>query len=112
AKQFILNQLSELIPHNEVHEAGKEGRENLHRSLEQELDASIAVLGGRLTDLESLATRIRSGEGPALAVEQIVEASAAEISKLFLSPDQHYDSRTKKWTTEQAWFLITSLTSA
>ncbi|KAF8426674.1 putative mitochondrial escape protein 2 [Tirmania nivea] len=82
--------------------------------LEEELDASIAILGGRLTDLEAFATRIRSGEGPSQAVSQIVSSSAEEINKLYLSPNyQHNDPNyPRKWSTEQAWYLITLLDTA
>ena len=82
--------------------------------LEEELDESIAILGGRLTDLESLATRIRSGEGPSLAVSQIISTAAAEINKLYLSPDHQYNDpkSPRKWSTEQAWYLITLLDTA
>ena len=107
AKAFIVNQIS----------AGSEARPEpitITPALERELDESIVVLGGRLTDLEALATRIRSGEGPRTAVEHIISASAAEIMKLYLSPSSNPSggkSRNKQWTIEQAWYLITQLSS-
>ncbi|OAA67152.1 mitochondrial escape protein [Niveomyces insectorum RCEF 264] len=50
----------------------------------QELEDCIGVLGGRLTDLESLVRRLKSGQTPKHAVSEIVEQSAAEIIKMFL----------------------------
>ena len=121
AKAFVLNALTEDRPERGQKSSspsdGSFTSTELARKntpLLEELDASIAVLGGRLTDLEALATRIRSGEGPSLAVSQIVSASAAEINKLYLSPDyQHNDPKSpRKWSTEQAWYLITLLDAA
>ncbi|RPB26273.1 hypothetical protein L211DRAFT_705328 [Terfezia boudieri ATCC MYA-4762] len=122
AKTFVLNALAEdtaekgqksSSPSDGSFTSTELARQNAPL-LEEELDASIAILGGRLTDLEALATRIRSGEGPRLAVSQIVSASAVEINKLYLSPDQqHNDPKSpRKWSTEQAWYLITLLDAA
>ena len=88
----------------------------------QELDEAVAMLGGRLTDLDYLARRIRAGETPKRAVRAIAEQSASEIQKVYLfsmgadeallqgsgtaagqEPPSH------KWTPEQAWVLIRML---
>ncbi|OJD31526.1 protein rna12 [Diplodia corticola] len=71
-----------------------------------ELDDCIGALGGRLTDLEFLARRIKTGESPRNAVQQIIEQSASEILKMFLVGQ---DSGERKWTPEQAWLLIKQL---
>ncbi|KAK6521173.1 mitochondrial escape protein 2 [Arthrobotrys conoides] len=68
----------------------------------EELDSSIDQLGGRLTDLEFLARRIRTGEMPTQAVSEIVKTSANEILKLYFLGDPAKRSYTK----EQAWTLI------
>jgi len=121
AKAFVLNALAEGRAERQRSTSSSGGPSTsteLARKndplLEEELDESIAILGGRLTDLEALTTRIRSGEGPSLAVSQIVSASAAEINKLYLSPDdQHNDPKSpRKWSREQAWYLITLLDAA
>ncbi|KAK5240813.1 mitochondrial escape protein 2, partial [Cryomyces antarcticus] len=49
-----------------------------------ELDEVISLLGGRLTDLEFLARRIKTGETPKRAVQAIVDQSASEILKMYL----------------------------
>ena len=93
----------------------------------QELDEAVAMLGGRLTDLDYLARRIRAGETPKRAVRAIAEQSASEIQKVYLfsmgadeavlrgsgqeelqqqqAKHQHYN----KWTPEQAWVMIRML---
>lgn len=69
---------------------------------EKQLDQAISVLGGRLTDLEFLARRMKTGLSPFDAAQEIIDQSASEIVKLFLlarSPD-------RKYSPEQAWMLI------
>jgi hypothetical protein len=70
-----------------------------------ELDSVINILGGRLTDLEFLARRIKSGESPGGAVKQIIEQSASEILKMYLLDV----GESRKWTPSQAWLLIREL---
>ncbi|EXJ91794.1 hypothetical protein A1O3_00344 [Capronia epimyces CBS 606.96] len=76
------------------------------RSDLDELDSVIQVLGGRLTDLEFLARRIKTGESPGKAVRQIIEQSASEILKMYLLD---VDVSSRKWTPQQAWLLIKQL---
>ena len=76
------------------------------RSDLDELDGVINVLGGRLTDLEFLARRIKSGESPGSAVRQIIEQSASEILKMYLLD---VDPATRQWSPQQAWLLIKEL---
>jgi hypothetical protein len=71
-----------------------------------ELDECIEVLGGRLTDLEFLARRLKTGQSPKKAVQEIIEQSSSEILKMFLL---YSDSETRKWSPEQAWYLVKSL---
>ena len=73
------------------------------RSDLDELDSVIQVLGGRLTDLEFLARRIKAGESPSSAVRQITEQSASEILKMYLLDADHH------WSPQQAWILIREL---
>lgn len=75
-----------------------------------QLDSCIISLGGRLTDLEFLARRIKAGETPNRAVHEIVDQAASEIMKLFLLSSSSPDSgATRQWTPEQAWTLIKML---
>lgn len=98
AKRFVLRHISD-DPSGAANEKAGGG-----------LDDSIQVLGGRLTDLEFLARRIRAGEAPRQAVAEIVETSANEILKLYLLPFLDEPGRKKRtWTPEQAWLLVKML---
>ncbi|KAL2759707.1 hypothetical protein ACRALDRAFT_1060288 [Sodiomyces alcalophilus JCM 7366] len=73
-----------------------------------ELDDCIEQLGGRLTDLEFLARRIKGGQTPRRAVDEIISQSATEIVKMFLLGNKK-DRGARTWSTEQAWHLVKSL---
>ncbi|KAK5172506.1 mitochondrial escape protein 2 [Saxophila tyrrhenica] len=70
-----------------------------------ELDMVIGQLGGRLTDLEFLARRIKAGETPTKAVKEIIDQSSSEILKMFLMSG----AEDRKWSSQQAWTLIRKL---
>lgn len=70
-----------------------------------ELDVVIGQLGGRLTDLEFLARRIKAGETPKKAVKEIIDQSASEILKMFLISG----AEDRQWSSQQAWTLIRKL---
>lgn len=70
-----------------------------------ELDRALPALGGRLTDLEFLARRVKAGETPSKAIEEIIDQASSEILKMFLSAD----NEGRQWTPSQAWVLIKSL---
>jgi len=74
-----------------------------------ELDACIASLGGRLTDLEFLGRRIRTGENPKRAVDEIIAQSASEILKLHVLSGGKDGNGERRWTPTQAWLLIERL---
>ncbi|KAI0539146.1 RNA12 protein [Xylaria digitata] len=74
-----------------------------------ELDDCIGTLGGRLTDLEYLARRIKVGQSPKQAVAEITEQAASEILKMFLLPGKASGDGEHKWSMEQAWYLVNLL---
>ncbi|KAK5635248.1 hypothetical protein RRF57_010960 [Xylaria bambusicola] len=74
-----------------------------------ELDACIGTLGGRLTDLEYLARRIKAGQSPKQAVAGITEQASSEILKMFLLPGKITSDGEHKWSVEQAWYLVNQL---
>lgn len=99
-----------------------------------DLEECIATLGGRLTDLEFMAHRIKAGETPKSksnppafflretliddffflanppdAVNLIIEQAATEILKFYLL---EVDTSKRHWTREQAWYLIKQLASS
>ncbi|KAG6180568.1 hypothetical protein E4U36_004747 [Claviceps purpurea] len=73
------------------------------------LDECIETLGGRLTDLEFLSRRIRAGQTPKQAVDEIVCETATDVVKIFLLAKPPTDDPDRKWSPEQAWHLIKSL---
>ena len=105
AKRFVINHLDA-----DADEGGgpeKKPKPSEMREDLAELDDCISTLGGRLTDLEFLARRIKTGETPKKAVREITEQSASEILKMYI-----LDSSPRKWSPEQAWLLVKSLAHA
>ncbi|PSR87059.1 RNA12 protein [Coniella lustricola] len=118
AKQYVLSHLSQTkLKHEEAQQSEdthdnseddneknapkaeiQESPKNIHQ-----LDEVITVLGGRLTDLEFLARRMKTGQTPRQAVQEIIDQSASEILKLFLLANR---APNRKFSTEQAWHLI------
>lgn len=107
ARKFVISHLDadDNAPSsgNENHLTPSQRRKDL-----AELDQCIEVLGGRLTDLEFFARRLKTGQTPKRAVAEIIEQSASEILKMYLLT---IDKSGLKWSTEQAWFLIKALAS-
>ena len=66
--------------------------------------ASIDMLGGRLTDLEILVQKLRSGSTVEEGVWDIVQRSAVEIKKNVFGDDSE-EAKAKEWTQAQAWYL-------
>ncbi|EOO03562.1 putative mitochondrial escape protein 2 protein [Phaeoacremonium minimum UCRPA7] len=124
AKKYVLSHLEETdlekvkAPQHEESEGGdteekreqQERTEKEHRRDMTELDEVIEALGGRLTDLEFLARRLKSGQSPKEAVTEIIDQSASEIIKMFLLAGSG-SSKDKKYSTEQVWFLIKEIAS-
>lgn len=77
-----------------------------------ELDECIDAVGGRLTDLEFLARRIKMGESPRKAVREIVEQSASEILKMYLFNSDESSSGQRRWLPVQSWLLIKKLAAS
>ena len=79
-----------------------------------QLDDCIGTLGGRLTDLEFLARRLRAGQSPKRAVAEIRDQTSSEILKMFLLGGNNKPSgeMSKHWSVEQVWYLIKALSSS
>ena len=110
AKRYVINHLDfDAKARHHSHAADEEEVKPLTPSQQrddlQELDDVIGSLGGRLTDLEFFARRIKAGQTPTKAVREIVDQSSSEIFKMFLSSG----AEDKEWTTQQAWTLIKKL---
>ncbi|KAL0941054.1 mitochondrial escape protein 2 [Colletotrichum truncatum] len=118
AKNFVISRLEE-DEIEKVREHSKEAQQETEDSATvepeakpdlSELDAAIGILGGRLTDLENLARRLKGRQSPQKAVEDIINQSATEIVKMYLLGGKD-TVEGKKWSTEQAWYLIKQLAS-
>lgn len=109
AKRYVINHLdfdaAEKKVSTDPDEEGSKLTPSQKRKDLRELDDVIPLLGGRLTDLEFLARRIKAGETPSRAVKEIIDQSASEILKMFLL----LGSETKEFTPQQAWTLVRSL---
>ena len=102
AKKMVVRHLDADVADDTAEESKNLTPSRLRSDLD-ELDSVISVLGGRLTDLEFLARRIKAGESPGSAVRQIIEQSASEILKMYLLDTD------RQWTPQQAWLLIKEL---
>ncbi|PHH66669.1 hypothetical protein CDD81_6506 [Ophiocordyceps australis] len=73
------------------------------------IDQCVSMLGGRLTDLEFLARRLKAGQDPRVAMYEIVRESATDIFKMFLQPG--INNQDKKWSMPQVWTLVKHLSN-
>lgn len=115
AKRFVLSHIeneSGLQTTNSPEPTPEEKQSSTQFVQLSELDECIGTLGGRLTDLEFLARRLKAGQTPREAVEEITEQSASEILKMFLLPGKTTQDSEHKWTVEQAWYLIKALAAS
>jgi hypothetical protein len=108
AKKFVINHLdADVADDPEPKDGSSKEVPSETRTDLTELDSCLNLLGGRLTDLEFLARRIKTGETPQKAVDEIIEQSASEILKMYIFGIDEAESR--HWSPEQAWFLIKQL---
>lgn len=109
AKHFVIRQLdAEAEDAPDSTDGSPKKLPSQHRADVQELDTCIGLLGGRLTDLEFLARRIKTGETPTKAVQEIIAQSASEIVKMYIFGGEE-ETGSRLWNAEQAWFLIKGL---
>lgn len=109
AKKFVVTHLDADVDDDPQPKDGSEKkRPSQTRDDLSELDSCIDLLGGRLTDLEFLARRIKTGETPNKAVHEIIDQSASEILKMYIFGTEDQDSN-KRWNAEQAWMMIKEL---
>jgi hypothetical protein len=109
AKKFVVTHLDADVEDDPMPKDGSEKKlPSQHRTDLGELDTCIDLLGGRLTDLEFLARRIKTGETPTKAVNEIIDQSASEILKMYIFGAED-DGSKRQWHPEQAWMLIKEL---
>lgn len=125
AKHFVVSQLDNGTPSEDKDGKSDQGESPLpiktdkqKRKDLQELDECIEALGGRLTDLQVLARRLKVGQSPKKAVSDIIDQSASDILRMFLltatksTGSGSGEGSEKKWSNEQAWHLIRSLATS
>lgn len=109
AKRFVVTHLDADVEDDPPPKDGSAKKlPSQHRTDLGELDTCIDLLGGRLTDLEFLARRIKSGETPTKAVHEMIDQSASEILKMYIFGAED-EGGNRNWNAEQAWFLIKRL---
>jgi hypothetical protein len=101
ARHFVLRQLSDT---DDGTDSDQEKTTTSKPTVDiQELNQCLAPLGGRMTDLQAFARRLKSGETPDESLGDMIDQSSVEIVQMFLmrqNPD---------WTREQAWVLVKKL---
>jgi hypothetical protein len=109
AKRFVITHLDADVEDDPAPKDGSPKKlPSEHRNDLDELDTCIDLLGGRLTDLEFLSRRIKTGETPTKAVHEIIDQSASEILKMYIFGAED-EGGNRHWNAEQAWFLIKEL---
>ncbi|CZR56999.1 related to mitochondrial rRNA processing protein PRP12 [Phialocephala subalpina] len=101
AKKFVISHLDQQQD-SPTEDVVKLSPSQKRRDL-NELDECIDVLGGRLTDLEFLARRLKTGQTPSHAIKEIIQQSASEIMKMYLLTADKGD---RKFSAQQAWTLV------
>uniref|UniRef100_A0A060TCU8 Mitochondrial escape protein 2 n=1 Tax=Blastobotrys adeninivorans TaxID=409370 RepID=A0A060TCU8_BLAAD len=100
ARKFVTQQLS-MGQQPIEKEKNKEKEPSSEVSVDpKELDEALTPLGGRMTDIESFARRLRSGESPKDAINDMVEQAKLEVMQMYVMRTD------APWTREQAWTLV------
>lgn len=118
AKNYIISHLENDDVPAEGEGATEKGKSQTQpRADLLELDCCIDSVGGRLTDLEFLARRLKSGQTPKRAIAEMIEQNASEIIKVYLLGNDNNRAtpgsgdEPRKWSSEQAWYLIREIAS-
>jgi hypothetical protein len=113
AKRFVLSKLNaDVETKDDPNNPEKKITPSQRRKDLDQLDECIGTIGGRLTDLEFFARRIKMGESPYKAVSEIVSQSAAEILKMYLFNSEESKDGKRRWLQVQAWLLIKQLAAS
>lgn len=67
----------------------------------KELDSCLEPLGGRMLDLQAFVRRMRSGESPSAALDEMVNQASEQITTFFLRAKQ-----ADSWSAAQVWLLM------
>ncbi|ANB13592.1 Yme2p [Sugiyamaella lignohabitans] len=108
ARSFVLRQIEVANKDNSKDDEnsdtqekdGKEKQQKVTINEIQELDEALEPLGGRLTDLQAFARRLKTGDTPDVALRDMINQSATEVLQMYLNKES------SEWTSEQVWVLI------
>ncbi|KAG8733505.1 mitochondrial escape protein 2 [Ceratobasidium sp. 423] len=70
----------------------------------------VEKLGGRISDLDTLVSKVRNGQSVTDAVDEIIRRGISEMRKNAFGDDLE-DAKSLKWTREQAWSVLRALAS-
>lgn len=68
-----------------------------------EIDTCLKPLGGRMLDLQAFVRRIKSGETPKDALNEMVSQAAEQVTTFFLN---HTDNKEFNWSSAQIWTIM------
>ncbi|CAG8467028.1 9747_t:CDS:10 [Ambispora leptoticha] len=74
----------------------------------EKIEESLRTLGGRLTDLEIFISKIRGGQTPTEALNDLIVKSILEIRKYAFGDDAE-DAKSIPWKAIQFWVIMKSL---
>ncbi|RCK62729.1 Mitochondrial escape protein 2-2 [Candida viswanathii] len=74
------------------------------------LDSCLAPLGGRMLDLQSFIRRLKSGESPQQAINEMITQAAELITTFFLSSHHRFGAGDRTWNAAQVWLIMKLLT--
>ncbi|ELU40419.1 exonuclease [Rhizoctonia solani AG-1 IA] len=82
----------------------------IKQSLGKDELQAVENLGGRISDLDTLVNKVRSGQSVTDAVKEIIHRGISEMRKNAFGDDLE-DAKSLPWTREQAWSLLRALAS-
>ncbi|RCK59523.1 Mitochondrial escape protein 2-2 [Candida viswanathii] len=74
------------------------------------LDGCLAPLGGRMLDLQSFIRRLKSGESPQQAINEMITQAAELITTFFLNSHHRFGAGDSTWNAAQVWLIMKLLT--
>lgn len=90
AKQYVLKQLHET-------------------KTTKGIDSCLEPLGGRMLDLQAFVRRVKSGEEPQDALNEMIHQASEQITTFFLNIGSGKSDSETPWNTAQLWALIRAL---
>lgn len=70
------------------------------------LDECLEPLGGRMLDLQSFIRRIKSGESPQQAINEMISQAAELINTFFLNSHHKFGAGDSNWDPSQVWLIM------